>query len=72
MMPCTYCADGSNAEFDGWEIVVEGTIEVLCMRFVCKHCGTPTWRLVATREADDNPEDDNPLLDYWSHGGDVS
>lgn len=59
MMPCWYCNNGQNAIFDGWEIITEGTLEALCARYICPHCGTPCWVQVALREADPIDEEDS-------------
>lgn len=58
MIPCMICNDGSNAEFDGWDIVAEGGLEVLCARYVCKSCGAPCWVQMGIRQADEYEEDD--------------
>lgn len=52
MIPCMICNDGSNAIFDGYEIIPEGTLEVLCARYICKSCDSPTWVQVAIRSTD--------------------
>lgn len=58
MIPCLICNDGSNAIFDGWEIVSEGTIEVLCARYICTSCDTPMWVQMGIREADEWENED--------------
>ncbi len=63
MIPCLICNIGANAEFDRWEIIVEGTLEMLCAVYVCKSCDAPTWVQMGIREADeiyDDDDDDNP------------
>jgi len=59
MIPCLFCNDGSDAEFHSWEIVAEGTLEMLCAVYICKSCGAPTWVQMGIREADEPYDDDD-------------